>query len=109
SLFYPENTTPPAPVNPSVQPFFIGNTIAVNGKLWPKLSVEPRKYRFRILNASNTNAYTLRLGDGRAFHQIATDGGLLEKPAELTALPLEPAERSEVIIDFSKHKGKKII
>lgn len=109
SLFYPENTDPPAPVNPSVQPFFNGNTIAVNGKLWPRLKVEPRKYRFRILNASNTNGYTLRLGDGRTFYQIATDGGLIEKPVELDTLPLFPAERSEIIVDFSKHKGKKII
>lgn len=109
SLSYPENTNPPAPVNPSVQPFFNGNTIAVNGKVWPKLTVEPRKYRFRILNASNTNAYTLRLGDGRKFYQISTDGGLLTEPVELTTLPLEPAERSDVIIDFSRHKGKKLI
>lgn len=109
SLFYPENTTPPAPVNPSVQPFFNGNTIAVNGKLWPYLKVEPRKYRLRILNASNTNAYTLRLGDGRTFYQVATDGGLLEKPVKLETLPLEPAERAEIIIDFSSFKGKKMI
>ncbi len=108
SLQYPENTTPPAPVNPSVQPFFAGNTITVNGKIWPKLTVEPRKYRFRILNGSNTSAYNLRLGDERTFYQIATDGGLIERPVELTELPLEPAERSEVIIDFSKHKGKRI-
>lgn len=109
SLFYPENTDPPAPINPSVQPFFNGNTMVVNGKLWPRLKVEPRKYRFRILNAANTNAFTLRIGDGRSFYQIATDGGLLTKPVELTTLPIEPAERAEIIIDFSKLKGKKLI
>jgi spore coat protein A len=109
SLFYPENTDPPAPINPSVRPFFIGNTIAVNGKLWPRLKVEPRKYRFRILNASNTNAYTLRLGEGREFYQIATDGGFLEKPVELRTVSLEPAERAEIIVDFSKFPGKKLI
>lgn len=109
SLFYPENTTPPAPVNPSVQPFFNGNTIAVNGKLWPYLTVQPRKYRFRILNASNTNSLTLCLDGGRTFYQIATDGGLMEKPVILDTLPLEPAERAEIIIDFSNHKGKKLI
>ena len=81
----------------------------VNGKVWPHLKVEPRKYRFRILNASNTNAYTLKLGNGRPFYQIGTDGGLLPKPVELDSLPLEPAERSDIIIDFSKFKGNHLI
>lgn len=91
------------------KPFFNGNTIAVNGKLWPYLTVQPRKYRFRILNASNTNSLTLCLDGGRTFYQIATDGGLMEKPVILDTLPLEPAERAEIIIDFSNHKGKKLI
>lgn len=62
SLFYPDNATPPVdnPV-PSTPSFFFGNTIAVNGKLWPYLDVEPRKYRFRILNGSNLRAYELKL------------------------------------------------
>lgn len=109
SLFYPENTDPPAPVNPSVQPFFNGNTITVNGKVWPRLKVEPRKYRFRLLNASNTNAYTFTFDENVPMYQIATDGGFIEKPVELKSLPLFPAERSEFIIDFSKYKGKKLI
>ncbi|MBM7713953.1 spore coat protein A [Bacillus thermophilus] len=109
SLFYPENSNPPASVNPSVLPFFVGNTITVNGKLWPRLKVEPRKYRLRFLNASNTIGYTLRLGDGREFYQIATDGGLLEKPVKLQTFLLEPAERAEIIVDFSKFQGKKMI
>ncbi|MFS0644498.1 multicopper oxidase family protein [Siminovitchia sp. 179-K 8D1 HS] len=109
SLFYPQNSDPPAPVNPSVQPFFIGNTISVNGKLWPRLKVEPRRYRLRILNASNTNSYTLKLGDGREFYQIATDGGLLEKPVKLETVSLEPAERTEILVDFSTFQGKKLI
>src|SRR5690606_6421264 len=46
---------------------------------------------------------------GRTFYQIATDGGLLTEPVELTTLPLEPAERAEIIIDFSKLKGKQLI
>ncbi|MEK3889518.1 multicopper oxidase family protein [Bacillus sp. FSL K6-3431] len=108
-LFYPENSTPPADVNPSVVPAFNGNTIIVNGKVWPHLKVEPRKYRFRILNASNTNAYTFKLGNGQDFYLIGTDGGLLPKPVTLDSLPMEPAERADIIIDFSKHKGKSLI
>lgn len=110
SLFYPDNATPPVdyPV-PSIPSFFFGNTIVVNGKVWPYLSVEPRKYRFRILNASNLRAYDLRLSNGEAFHQIGTELGLLEHPIEISSFTLEPAERIDVIIDFSKYKGKEII
>ncbi|CAM4078656.1 multicopper oxidase family protein [Lederbergia lenta] len=110
SLFYPENTAPPnEEVNPSVVPAFNGNTILVNGKIWPHLKVEPRKYRFRILNASNTNAYTLKLGNNQSFYLIGTDGGLVPEPVELESLPLEPAERADIIIDFSKWNGKQFV
>jgi len=65
SLFYPAEPPQPVPgVFPSVVPIFLGNTILVNGKVWPYLNVEPRKYRFRILNGSNSRTYTLRLSNG---------------------------------------------
>ncbi|OPJ59242.1 multicopper oxidase family protein [Clostridium oryzae] len=105
SLFYPSNTTPPNKyVNPSVVRAFIGATMVVNGKVWPYFKVEPRKYRFRILNASNTNGYVLKLSNGQSFYQIGTDGGLLGEPVKLESFPLDPAERIDVIIDFSKLK-----
>ncbi|MEA4848742.1 MAG: multicopper oxidase [Clostridiaceae bacterium] len=109
SLFYPNNATPPVekPV-PSTPSFFSGNTIAVNGKLWPYLDVEPRKYRFRILNSSNLRAYGISLSNGGTFHQIGTDLGLLHHSVEIDAFILEPAERIDVIIDFSKYKGQEI-
>lgn len=109
SLFYPDSPNPPVAVRPSITPGVLGNTITVNGKVWPYLSVEPRKYRFRILNASNRRAYVLSLSDGTRFHQIGTDGGLLEHPAELTSIELLPAERTDVIIDFSGLAGKTLI
>ncbi|MFZ5969913.1 MAG: multicopper oxidase family protein [Bacillota bacterium] len=109
SLFYPSQPPFPVPVNPSVVPAFIGETIVVNGKVWPHLKVEPRKYRFRLLNASNTSAYTLRLFNGQSFYQIGTDGGLLSKPVELKSLIIEPAERADIIIDFSQNKGENIV
>jgi spore coat protein A len=110
SLFYPDNATPPVdfPV-PSTPSFFFGNTIAVNGKLWPYLEVEPRKYRFRILNGSNVRGYELALSNGEVFHQIGTDLGMLEHPVEIESFILEPAERMDLIIDFSKYKGQEII
>jgi spore coat protein A len=110
SLFYPNNSTPPVtnPV-PSTPSFFFGNTIVVNGKLWPYLEVEPRKYRFRILNASNLRNYNLKLDNGGVFHQIGTELGLLHHPMNINSFILEPAERIDLIIDFSKYKGKEII
>lgn len=98
--------------NPSVVPEFFGNTALVNGKVWPYLEVEPRKYRFRILNGSNARFYRLRLSSGQDFIQIGTDGGFLEKPVIVSnakGLLLAPAERADVIVDFSKYAGQKII
>jgi spore coat protein A len=108
-LFYP--AVPPFPVSvfPSIVPGFFGDTIVVNGKVWPYLDVEPRKYRFRILNASNRRQYIMRLSNNEEFIQIGTDGGLIEEPVNLTSFKLMPAERIDIIIDFSQHVGERII
>jgi spore coat protein A len=110
SLFYPDNATPPVdnPV-PSTPSFFFGNTVVVNGKLWPYLEVEPRKYRFRILNASNLRGYELKLSNDGVFHQIGTDLGLMHHSVEINSFIIEPAERIDLIIDFSEWKGQEII
>ena len=110
ALFYPDNATPPVenPV-PSTPSFFFGNTIVVNGKVWPYLEVEPRKYRFRILNAANLRAYELKLSNGGIFHQIGTDLGLMHQTVAINSFILEPAERIDVIIDFSEYIGEEII
>ena len=96
SLHYPEEW----------QEEFFGDAILVNGKVWPYLGVEPRKYRFRILNGSNSRTYTLALDSGQPFYQIGTDGGLLMEPVEITGLTLTSGERADVIVDFSKRKGE---
>nr|WP_276517180.1 multicopper oxidase [Priestia filamentosa] len=110
SLFYPDKPNNPSEnlPNPSITPAFLGDTILVNGKVWPYLEVEPRKYRFRLLNASNTRAYQLYLDSGQSFHQIGSDGGLLQKPVHLKKFAIEPAERVDFILDFSKHEGETI-
>ncbi|WP_035532211.1 multicopper oxidase family protein [Halobacillus kuroshimensis] len=110
SLFYPSRPAQPqtAPT-PSVIPDFYGDTILVNGKVWPYLNVEPRKYRFRMLNGSNARIYRFSLSNGAPFIQIGTDQGLLETPVRVPALVLAPAERADVIIDFSTCYGKTII
>ncbi len=89
---------------------FRGDTILVNGAVAPRMKVERRLYRFRILNASNARPYTLSLGNNRPMVQIATDGGFLPAPVTRTEIAMEPAERVEIIIDFRKFGvGSKII
>lgn len=95
SLFYPSMWVPQ----------FFGNTILVNGKVWPFLNVESRRYRFRILNGSNSSFYRLRLDPVLPFHVIATDDGLKQRPATVDEFILSPAERVEVILDFTDHRG----
>ncbi|MCA9229868.1 MAG: multicopper oxidase domain-containing protein [Planctomycetales bacterium] len=96
---------PEFPDDASVVPHYFGNTNLVNGKVWPILEVEPRKYRFRILNGSNARFYDLQLDAGPAgtlpFHQIGSDGGLLEATTTRSQMLMSPAERSDVIVDFS--------
>jgi len=98
-------------LSPSIEPEFFGNMILVNGKIWPVLEVEPRKYRFRILNGSNSRFYRMTLNSGQRFLQIGSDGGLLDAPVERQDLLLSPAERAEVIVDFADPKlaGQTII
>ena len=88
---------------------FRGDTILVNGAVAPRMTVERRLYRFRILNASNARPYTLSLGNGRKMIQIGTDAGLLPQPVSRTEIPIEPAERVDIVIDFRKFgRGSKI-
>jgi spore coat protein A, manganese oxidase len=104
-LLYPLSPDPSAPWVPEV----MGNGILANGKLFPYLEVEPRKYRFRLLNASNARFYHLSFDNGTPFYQIGTDQGLLPAPVPLTRLDIAPAERADLIVDFSDHRGSQMI
>jgi spore coat protein A, manganese oxidase len=108
-MFFPvrdwEDPDPRVP--PLWAPEFFGNTITVNGKVWPFLEVEPRKYRFRILNGSNARFYHVKLvsdggSDRLPFVMIGADEGFLPRPVELGDLLIAPAERFDVIVDFSQ-------
>jgi len=105
SLFYPStvNVPDPPPDFPdvSITPGFAGDTIIVNGKAWPYLEVEQRKYRFRILNASNERFYRMSLDSEQQFIQSGSDGGLLQRPVRLDEIVIAPAERVDVVVDFS--------
>jgi len=104
-LFYPISGNPRAPWMPE----FFGNAILVNGKLFPHLEVEPRKYRFRMLNAANGRFFHLALSNHQEFHQIATDQGLLPAPLSSQHLPIAPGERVDLVLDFSRRDGEQIV
>jgi spore coat protein A, manganese oxidase len=84
-----------------------GDTILVNGAPFPFLEVSNTRYRFRFLNASNRRIYRLALepppSEGAAFIQIGSDGGLLSAPFPQKELLISPAERFDVVIDFSHY------
>ncbi|RNB89981.1 copper oxidase [Brevibacillus fluminis] len=111
SLFYPSQPSNPSPdlPFPSIVDGFFGDTMVVNGKVWPFLEVEPRKYRFRLLNASNSRAYLFQFSNSQSFFLIGTDGGLLEHPIEVQSLQVGSAERIDIVVDFSKLQGETII
>jgi len=90
------------------QPEFFGDVVTVNGRIWPSLSVEPRKYRFRILNGSNSRFYNLQLSNGQNMIQIGTDGGFLAAPVPLESLLIAPGERADVVIDFRGLENKSV-
>ncbi|MFD1095919.1 multicopper oxidase family protein [Salegentibacter chungangensis] len=106
-LFYPSGIDEledplekPLPSDVTVLPEMFGNIILVNGKAWPYLEVEPRKYRLRLLNGSDSRFYELFL-PGINFYQIGSDGGLLNSPVRQNRLTIGPGERLDVIVDFS--------
>ena len=123
SLFYPDNRaffeglpqnklripfmgdaacTGPSDVPPIWNPEFFGTTMMVNGRTWPYLTVEQRRYRFRLLNGCNSRFLILTLDRaGLPFWQVGTEGGFLDAPVERTSVLLAPAERADVIVDFT--------
>ncbi|KAG0634215.1 Cupredoxin [Tuber brumale] len=90
-----------------------GDTFSVNGQILPHLVVEPRKYRFRVLNAAASRTFnaTLRAGDSqmnKKFHVIGSDAGLMSNPVETESLVSAMAERWEIVIDFSDVAGQNV-
>jgi FtsP/CotA-like multicopper oxidase with cupredoxin domain len=86
----------------------IGNKILVNGVYQPYLDVGDRRYRFRILDASNARQYDLVLSNGDAFTQIGTESGLLPAPVDRTSMRLGTGERLDVVIDFAGRLGQDV-
>jgi FtsP/CotA-like multicopper oxidase with cupredoxin domain len=86
-----------------------GNHVLVNGVPQPYFKVGDRKYRLRILNASNSRSYDLALSNGQSFIQIGTESGLLPAPVKRTRILIGPAERVDVVIDFAKRLNQNIV
>jgi FtsP/CotA-like multicopper oxidase with cupredoxin domain len=90
----------------------LGDRFLVNGKVQPVMHVHPRRYRFRWLDAGPSRFYQFFFTDTSSpntrikFHQITTDGNLLERPVEVESVRIGVAERADVVIDFSKYAGK---
>jgi spore coat protein A len=112
SFFYP--TEGVTPYHPEWVPEFFGDVAVVNAKIWPFVDVEPRRYRLRIVNGSQSRFYNLQFADensGRPlpFTQIGAEGGLLRTPVPLTALLIAPGERADIVIDFAGHRHRSFI
>lgn len=88
---------------------FRGDRIAVNGALEPIAQVPQGLIRLRLLNASNSRVYVFSFDDDRQFHQIASDAGLLPAPVQRRQLQLAPAERAEIVVDFSNGMGAGLV
>jgi spore coat protein A, manganese oxidase len=104
-LHYPVSGNPSSPWVPEVY----GDSVLVNGKLFPYLDVEPCLYRFRILNGSNARFYRIAFGHGLELHQIGSDQGLLSVPVPEKRVVLSPGERADVLFDFSAYGGENIL
>jgi FtsP/CotA-like multicopper oxidase with cupredoxin domain len=78
-----------------------GDAVLVNGVVQPYFNIAKRKYRFRILNGSNSRLYRLALSNGASFKVLGMEGGLLAAPVTVTNITLAPAERADIVIDFS--------
>jgi len=105
--------------NPAAHPFwipeFIGDAIVVNGKTWPVLDVEPRQYRFRLVNGSNARFYVLTVNQSTLksngkdkisntmlpITAIATDDGYLDTAVATPNVTIGPGERYEILLDFT--------
>jgi spore coat protein A len=121
ALFYPPSRrdfddfggpyVPDSDISPIFNPEVFGTTMVVNGRTWPVLEVEPRRYRFRLLNGCNARFLILKLvTDPRAHRpvaptlpltQIGSEGGFLPAPVVRESLLMSPAERVDVVVDFT--------
>ncbi|MEV0092413.1 multicopper oxidase family protein [Streptomyces sp. NPDC050738] len=116
SLAYPSldpNLKSPPGVSGDAHNGMTGDVILINGVPWPRFDVQGARYRLRLLNASNSRRYRVKLSakpsSGAPFTLIGSDGGLLAKPQAMDSIYMVPGERFDVIVDFGAYApGTKI-
>ena len=111
SLWYPESREyfdgfagpyiPHSDISPIWNPEFFGDVMMVNGRTWPYLETQQRRYRLRLLNGCNSRFLMLKFDNDLPFWILGTEGGFLPQPLQQTRLLLGPAERADVIVDFT--------
>lgn len=124
SMYFPSEGNNPD-IHPYWGPEFFGDTMMVNGLVWPNMDVHQGQYRLRLLDGSNARFYTLSFsvklgedelgnpleyGDEIPFTQIGSDGGYLSTAVDLDELTIAPGERADILVDFSGlEPGTKVI
>lgn len=89
---------------------FLGDVPLINGTPEAYFEVSKTLYRFRLLNGSNARIYKIAFSDNRAFHIVATDGGLKDEAVQVTSFFLSPGERTDILVDFSSYTiGQNVI
>ncbi|XP_010498793.1 PREDICTED: multicopper oxidase LPR1-like [Camelina sativa] len=96
-------------IHPQWQPEYFGDVIIVNGKAWPRLNVRRRKYRFRIINASNARFFKFFFSNGLDFIVVGSDSAYLSKPVVTKWILLSPSEIADAIVDFSKSPSGTVV
>jgi FtsP/CotA-like multicopper oxidase with cupredoxin domain len=102
---------------------FFGDHMVVNGKIWPKVDVEPRNYRMHLLNGTDSRFMALQFYEVPTgatdfsnangplnFTVIGSDQGLADSPTTHSTLLSEPGSRYDIIFDFKTVTfGKRVI
>jgi FtsP/CotA-like multicopper oxidase with cupredoxin domain len=107
---------------PSALAEFFGDHMVVNGKIWPKADVEPRNYRMRLLNGTDSRFLVIQFveanigdtelpttGSTLPFYVVGSDQGLADSATPVNTLVFEPGGRYDIVFNFRPHDGKRII
>ena len=113
AMIYPVANNPVGAAHPLWIPEYFGDTPVVNGKAYPFLNVEPRRYRFRFLNGSQARFFNIWF-QGPSANNLpiwvtGSEQGFLPTPMMVNTLLLAPGERFDTIFDFTGIKNGTIM
>ncbi|KAL8470950.1 hypothetical protein ACS0TY_033501 [Phlomoides rotata] len=108
-LIYMNTTGNNPSIHPQWQPEYFGDIIIVNGKAWPYMIVQRRRYRFKIINASNARFFNFRFENGLEFIVVGSDSSYNDKPVWVKELLLATSEIVDVVVDFSKARSDSVV